>query len=229
MPEAPMRLECPACLGLALQRNAVAQDTTLDHCGRCGGTWIPRAQVPRLRAVPTQTVRAMITRAGDAGFLCHSCHTPMERDAASCSACAWKNTLGCPSCGKGLRRVTEQGVTVDVCRRCEGLWLDHHELSSLWAAAAAVAVAHHGGVLDDLSSVADASSLLDVLFYAPDLVRGTAYVAGEGVELVANVAGTVSEAGGLFSAVGGVLEVAGDAAGAVFGVIADVFSLFDGL
>jgi Zn-finger nucleic acid-binding protein len=224
-----MRLECPACLGLALQRNAVAQGTTLDHCGRCGGTWILRTQIQRLRAVPTQTVRAMITRAGDAGFLCHSCHTPMERDTERCSACKWKNHLECPSCGKGMQRVTEQGVTVDVCRHCEGVWLDHHELSSLWAAAAAVAVANHGGVLDGMSSIADASNLLDVLFYAPDLVRGTAYVAGEGVELVANVAGTVSEAGGLFSAVGGVLEVAGDAAGAVFGVIGDVFSIFDGL
>jgi Zn-finger nucleic acid-binding protein len=228
-----MRLECPACLGLALQRNAVAQGTTLDHCGRCGGTWILRAQIQRLRAVPTHTVRAMIKRADDAGFLCHSCHTPMERDAASCSACKWKNHLECPSCGKGLQRTSEQGVTVDVCRGCQGVWLDHHELSSLWAVAAAAAVANHGGVLDGMSSVADASSLLDVLFYAPDLVRGTVYVAGEGVELVSNVAGAGLEAaatgGGHSAAVGAPLEVAGDAAGAVFGVIGDVFSIFDGL
>src|SRR5688500_19193366 len=113
MPEAPMRLECPACLGLALERNAVAQGTTIDHCGRCGGTWIPRAHLEQLRAVPTQTVRAMIRRADDAGFLCHSCHTPMERDAASCSACKWFNELECPSCGKGLERTTTQGATVD--------------------------------------------------------------------------------------------------------------------
>jgi Zn-finger nucleic acid-binding protein len=228
-----MRLECPACLGLALNRNAVAQATTLDHCGRCGGTWIPRTQIDRLRAVPTETVRAMITRAGDAGFLCHSCHTPMDRDAASCSACKWSNALECPSCGKGLERTTAQGVSVDVCRRCEGVWLDHHELWSLWAAAAAVAAANHGGVLDGMSSIADASSLLEVLFYAPDLVRGTVYVAGEGVELVANVAGAgleaASNAGGVLSGIGDVLSVAGDAAGAVFGVIVDVFSIFDGL
>ncbi|HST62282.1 MAG TPA: zf-TFIIB domain-containing protein [Longimicrobium sp.] len=232
MHNGPMRLACPACLGVVLAHTNVAQETTLDHCGRCGGTWIPRTQIDRLRAVPAEAVRAMVTRADDAGFLCHSCHSPMDRNAARCAGCRWSNALECPSCGKGLERTTAQGVTVDVCRRCEGVWLDHHELSSLWAAAAAVAVANHGGVLDGMSSLADASSLLDVLFYAPDLVHGAAYVAVEGVELVSNVAGAgleaASNAGGLLSGVGDVLGVVGDAAGAVFGVIGDVFSIFDG-
>lgn len=237
MRKPPLRMECPACLGLALERRAVAEGIAIDHCGRCGGTWIPRAQIQRLRAVPTQAVRAMITRVDDAGFLCHSCHAPMERDAARCPACAWANTLACPTCGKGMRRTAERDVTVDVCRGCEGVWLDHHELSSLWAVAAAAAVANHGGTLELVASGGDATSfLLDALFYGPDLVRGAAYVAGEGVELaatVAHAAGTgleaVSNAGGFFSVIGSVLEVAGDAAGTVFGAIADVFGIFDGL
>jgi Zn-finger nucleic acid-binding protein len=228
-----MRRACPACLGVALANTKVAQNTAIDHCGRCGGTWIPRTQIDRLRRVPTQAVRAMVTRSDEAGFLCHSCHSPMDRDAARCAGCKWHNALECPSCGKGMQRITEQGVTADVCRRCEGMWLDHHELSVLWAVAAAVAVANHGGTNDVISSVADASDLLEVLFYAPDLVRGTAYVAGEGVELISNVAGAgleaASDAGGILSTLGSALEVAGDAAGAVFGVIVDVFSIFDGL
>ena len=86
-----------------------------------------------------------------------------------------------------------------------------------------------------VASGADATSfLLDALFYGPDLVRGAAYVAGEGVELVGNVAGAGLEASlergrPAVRRSGNVLEVAGDAAGSVFGVISDVFGIFDGL
>lgn len=247
MPEAmavtPMRLACPACLGVALESAPVANGVRVHHCGRCGGTWLFRAQMALLRTVPASAVRAMTRRTNDAGFLCNSCHAPMDRNAASCPACRWKNRLECPSCGKRLRRRSEKGVTVDVCRGCEAMWLDHHELSLLWTAVAVAAgvvvQARDRSVLDVAT---DAGDLLEVFVHAPDLAfaaaRGVAHVAGSGVELAGNVAGAgleaVSHAPGLLSSVpemvGPALEVAGEVAGTVFGVILEILGgLFDGI
>lgn len=236
MPEAPLRLTCPACLGVAMEKASVADGVEVDHCGRCGGTWILRPQAERLRAVPAAALRATLTRRDEAGFLCHACHAPMERNAERCPACGWSNALECPDCGKTMRRETERGVTVDVCRGCRAVWLDHDELASLWAVAAAGAVAAgHTGVAERIADTgADAGGfLLNTLWYAPDLavgmVHGAAHVAGAGIELAANAA---AHAPSLLAAtpelVAGAAEVAGEAAGSVFSVIAEIIGgIFD--
>lgn len=238
-----MRLSCPACLGVALRKVSVAPGVEIDHCARCGGTWILRPQAERLRAVPAAALRATLTRADDAGFLCHACHAPMERNAARCDACRWDNALECPDCGKAMRREIERDVTVDVCRGCRGVWLDHHELASLWAAAAAGAVAVSAGAGQKIVGAgADAGAfLLDALWYAPNLtinaVAGTVQAAGAGIEMAAHAAGAgleaVSHAPSLLSAAPemavGAVEAAGEAAGSVFGLIAEIIAgIFEG-
>jgi hypothetical protein len=201
-----------------------------------------RGQAPRLRQVPAAALRAILKRREDAGFLCHDCHSPMDRDAESCASCGWKNTLACPDCGKPMHRRTEQGVTVDVCGPCRGVWLDHHELESLWAVAAAGAVAGSkmGGKL--AATGGDAGGfLLDALWYAPDLVVYTTYhgaqaaghVIGAGMEAAARAPGlfaaTPDLAAGAAEAAGGLAELAGEAAGAVFELIAEVIGgIFSG-
>jgi Zn-finger nucleic acid-binding protein len=236
MPDlAPMRLECPACLGVALEKVSVAPGAEIDHCRRCGGTWIHREHTARLRASPADALRATLTRADDAPFLCHSCHVPMGRDAAFCVWCKWKNTLECPECGKEMRRHTEREVTVDVCRGCSRIWLDHHELASIWAGAAAGAVAHYAAA-GQMNPALDASSfLLDALWYAPDLVVQTAYfgahaaahVVSAGAEAAAHVPGLLASTPEM---VAGAAEVAGEAAGGVFSLIAEIImGIFEGL
>ena len=229
------RLECPACVGVAMESAAVDVDLRVDHCGRCGGSWILRAQAPRLRQVPAAAVRATLTRREDASFLCHDCHAAMDRDAESCPSCRWRNTLECPECGKPMRRETAQGVTVDVCGPCKAVWLDHHELESLWAVAAAGAIAGStiGGKV--VATGADAGGfLLDSLWYAPDLVVHTAYY---GTQAAAHMIGAGAEAAahapGLLAAtpelVAGAAEAAGEAAGSVFSIIAEVIAgIFEG-
>jgi Zn-finger nucleic acid-binding protein len=235
MPDlAPMRLECPACLGVALEKVSVAPDADIDHCHRCGGTWIHREQTARLRTKPADALRATLTRADDAAFLCHSCHVPMGRDAAFCVWCKWKNALECPECGKEMRRHTERDVMVDVCRGCSGVWLDHHELASIWTVAAAGAVAH-SSFAGNLGSGVDAGAfLLDVLWYAPDLALHTAYygaqaaahVVSAGVEAATHAPGLIAAAPEM---VAGAAEVAGEAAGGVFSFIAEIImGIFEG-
>lgn len=39
--------------------------------------------------------------------------------------------LKCPSCGADMHYVTVQGVTIDQCSKCEGIWLDDGEMKKL--------------------------------------------------------------------------------------------------
>lgn len=240
MRSAPMRLACPACLGVALEKTAIEPGVEIDHCGRCGGTWIPRPQAERLRAVPAAALRATLSRGAEAGFLCHDCHAPMDRNLARCPGCGWENALECPDCGKAMRRETQQDVAVDVCRGCRAVWMDHGELAALWAAAAAGAVAvAQSGAGRVVDAGADAGGfLLNALWYAPDLVIGaahvTAHAAGAGLELFGQAAGAAGHAPEMLAAapemLTGAAEVAGEAAGSVFGFIAELIAgLFEGL
>ncbi|HYR09708.1 MAG TPA: zf-TFIIB domain-containing protein [Longimicrobium sp.] len=216
-----IRLECPACLGVPLEVMRFTHGASVRHCRRCGGTWIVRGQIPRLRTVSSQVMRTIIRRAEDAGFLCHACHVPMDRDAAECEACGRDNALECPDCGKPLRRQTERGVTVDVCGPCEAVWLDHHELSAIWAGAATLAVAQASSG-NNLALTPDAD-LLEIFVHAPDLavgaVRGAAHAAQASVEAAANAPEMLSA---VPDALGALLEIAGNVAGAVFELILEV-------
>ena len=37
----------------------------------------------------------------------------------------------CPKCGIALEQQTKQGVTIDVCPTCSGIWLDGGELEAI--------------------------------------------------------------------------------------------------
>lgn len=39
--------------------------------------------------------------------------------------------LRCPKCGERLQHVHQQGVAVEECPACKGMWLDHGELELL--------------------------------------------------------------------------------------------------
>ena len=39
--------------------------------------------------------------------------------------------MKCPKCGSGLEEINFQGVMIDRCPDCQGIWLDHGELEIL--------------------------------------------------------------------------------------------------
>lgn len=43
--------------------------------------------------------------------------------------------LACPLCKAALREVNREGVAIDVCGQCRGIWLDRGELEKLLAMA----------------------------------------------------------------------------------------------
>lgn len=41
------------------------------------------------------------------------------------------HSLKCPKCGHGMEEVTYEGVTIDRCTNCQGLWFDADEAQQL--------------------------------------------------------------------------------------------------
>lgn len=39
--------------------------------------------------------------------------------------------MNCPVCGERMREIERQGVTVDICPGCKGVWLDRGELEKI--------------------------------------------------------------------------------------------------
>jgi Zn-finger nucleic acid-binding protein len=214
MPKVEPRFPCPVCLGIPMDKARVGGqgELVLDYCPRCGGMWFELGEVQQLRQrKPRQLWKQIPQRPSPARTLCHSCHAPLDRAAESCPACQSRNTLDCPSCQQPLLMRIQDGLRLDVCEKCRGVWFDHAELSAIWKLSltkvrkrrAQTAVS---GRANDAAFV-----MLDPLIYAPDIVflgaRAAGYAVSGAVEAAAN---------------SGALDAIGDVAGSVFEVIVEI-------
>lgn len=218
MPEVRPRYPCPVCLGSRLEKTHVgsAREIELDHCRRCGGIWFELGEVQRLRRQPSQALWDRVSEQPPSSrTLCHSCHAPIDRNAAVCSACGSRNTIDCPVCQQALEPQTYQNVRLDACKSCRGVWFDHAELAAIWKLSLDTTLRRRGDT--PLSANADVSSLLvlDALMYTPDVLflgaRAAGYALSGTAEAVAN---------------SGVVEGVGEAAGSVFEVIVEIIGGF---
>ena len=212
------RYPCPVCLGVQLQKTRLADKSSelvLDSCTRCGGIWFDLGEVQHLRRQPQRALWAKVPEQPlVSGMLCHDCQAHMDRNAGKCPACGWRNLIDCPSCDRPLTPETHDGLRLDVCRKCKGVWFDRVELSAIWSLGVASA-RRRSGVAGDVSL-----GVADVLMYSPDLLFFGAQSAGMvvegGVELLAHAP----------EAAAGFFEGAGDIAAAAFEA---VMNIFDGL
>ena len=218
---AERRLPCPVCLGTVMQKLApvTGQPLVLDACRRCGGVWFDAGEVAALRSSKPEALWARIELHSDAFRMkCHRCQAAFERNKASCPACGWENVLSCPACRNRLTAVERDGLRLDVCRRCRGVWFDNTELAAIWNSTV-TALAGRGGRVPATRN-AD-NFLLDMVLFS---TLTDPYVTVLGAHAVGQVAGGVAEVAG------GAIEATGEAASSVFGVIADLLgSIFDGL
>lgn len=229
------RLPCPVCLGVNMEKVVIGSSAPVevDHCKRCGGVWLEYGEVRRLRDHPAAAFWNAVARRKSAALPpCHSCHAPLARDLAECPACGWKNVLDCPACDRPMQRESRDGLTLDVCRRCKGVWFDHHELDTIWSVQASLAMETRSGRAG--AAAANAGDvLLDVMWYAPDLPVYGAIGAAHAVSGLAQAATHVPDlVAAAPEAAVGMVHVASEAAGGVFEVIASIleaiFGLFDG-
>ncbi len=212
------RWPCPVCLGVKMEKTALATRAgdgsgalVLDHCARCGGMWFELGEVQRLRSERPESLWAQIpSRDEPHRAQCHTCRAFVDRDAAECAACGAKTRLNCPACDTRMLQVRQSSLTLDVCKRCKGVWFDHHELEAIWAMEKDRLVARRGrdGAVAR-SGEAGAEVLFETLFWAPELVFVGAHAAGH---LAAAAVEAAPE----------VLDAVGDAAASVFETILEI-------
>jgi Zn-finger nucleic acid-binding protein len=232
------RFPCPVCLGVKMEKvrlplNTVAGKAaperpganaaqpaallTLDHCPRCGGVWFGAGEVQQLRRVDSTLLwREIAQRDGVHAMNCHSCRTHIARTASSCHACGWKVELDCPTCARPMRVSAQNGMQLDFCTHCKGVWFDHDELTGIWKMEVDALVRRRGSrALDAAGDVV----LLDVLLFDPFVMYYGIHAAGHAagaaadalagagsVEVIGEVAGAAGEvASGLFETVVGII------------------------
>jgi Zn-finger nucleic acid-binding protein len=196
-----------------------ADDLILDHCARCGGIWFEAGEIRQLAKSDAELLwRAVVRREGVPAMRCHFCRSPLARTEQSCAVCGWEVELDCPTCARPMRSVAQQGMQVDCCEHCKGVWFDHDELAGIWRMHADAVVARRartGG------TSLGADLLFDVMLFDPLTAiygaHAAAHIAGAAAEGLAHAAGSVD-------VVGEVAGAAGDVAAGVFGTVVEIIA-----
>ena len=219
MPRVEPRYPCPVCLGSHLEKTRVGRtdELELDHCRRCGGVWFELGEIQRLRHQPAHAFWGRVSpHPPDARTLCHSCHTPIDRDADVCSGCGVRNTIDCPVCEQPLEAQTYQNIRLDVCKSCRGVWFDHAELAAIWKLGLETGGNCRGST--GLATTADVPGLLvvDALMFMPDVLFLGARAAGYALSGAAEAVASSGVAGGVADAAGSVFEAILEIIGGIF-------------
>jgi Zn-finger nucleic acid-binding protein len=225
MPEIEPRYPCPVCLGVRLEKARVGArgELVLDSCSRCGGIWFELGEVQRLkRHRPHALWDRVALRDEEFRMQCHGCHAPMDRNATACPACNWRNTIDCPVCQRPMEPQAHEGLRLDVCRDCKGVWFDHIELAAIWNltldASRPRRARGAGGVTPSAAAEDGAVVLVHALAYSPELVLYGARAAGYAVSASAEALAHAP------AAAAGVVAGVGEAAESVFEAILDIVS-----
>ena len=234
-PPFEVRLPCPVCLGVQMQKVSMGRSgpqLVLDHCTRCGGVWFEKGEAQLLtRHSPSDLWKHIPPLQVIPRPPCHGCGTPLDRDAAACAVCKRKSEISCPVCDRTMERREHDGLALDVCGRCKGVWFDHAELKRVWTLSASGVP--QGGSPALRTSAGQAAAiggdiLLESLFWAPGLTISAGAAAAHGIGHVAGALGDLS-VDGAASAAMGAADVIGGAAEGVFEMIMEIIgSIFDG-
>lgn len=148
------QMSCPTCrVGLVGFEFKHSPGIKLDGCPQCRGIWVDdselRAIYNRIMGATTTTTQPpdhlttqpdMRQKAQQAmGFLtsveCPGCKQPNPTASKVCWACGMilegKRGFICPRCDKPLSAGVYEGLRLDTCQACGGVWIDAYELSAL--------------------------------------------------------------------------------------------------
>jgi Zn-finger nucleic acid-binding protein len=221
MLEAEFRHPCPVCLGVKLSKLRIVTDAylVLDRCERCGGVWFDAGEVTRLRTLRPEAAWQKVALAADAFRMqCHSCQAIMDRNAEHCPACRWRNQVDCPACGRPMERREVQGLHLDFCRACRGVWFDRIELAEIWNLHLDASSKRKSAALQEAATLAAGVGEVaaEVVFWNPELLVVGGRALGHGAKAAAELAGQAPEV------LGAAVEAGGNLAGSVFEAIADI-------
>jgi Zn-finger nucleic acid-binding protein len=219
MPRIEPRYPCPVCLGSHLEKTRVGRGgvLVLDHCRRCGGVWFELGEIQQLRSQRARALwRHVSPLAPDARTLCHSCHTPIDRNTESCASCGTHNTIDCPMCARPLDAQMYQNIRLDVCKSCRGVWFDHAELAAIWKLKLEKDVTPRGRTGLGTTANIPGSIGVDSLIFMPDVLFLGARTAGYALSGAADVVVSSGVGGAVADAAGSVFEVIVEIIGGIF-------------
>jgi Zn-finger nucleic acid-binding protein len=182
------RLPCPVCLGVTMTKARMTgrgSELTLDACPRCGGIWFELGEVQQLRAHPPAALWKLVQQRHEPHRgPCHNCQAIIDRNADKCEACGEKNRIECPSCQREMDVQTLEGLRLDTCRHCRGVWFDHVELEAVWKLALTSARKGRSGSGEDVVYGAHAAGMAiqsgaQALTHAPEVAGAVVEGAGE--------------------------------------------------
>ncbi|MEO5567330.1 MAG: zf-TFIIB domain-containing protein [Gemmatimonadaceae bacterium] len=188
------RWPCPVCVGVSMEKKHIdgpGRGLTLDFCPRCGGLWFDRGEVGEFARRDRTAMRGLIIDpAVRLNPPCHGCQAPLDRNLEKCPACGHANVIACPVCDRAMERRETDGLILDICKHCQGVWFDNAELTAIWRLnlKAATEKRRRGGG-DGFDTGGDI--LLGAMFWNPGLV---VYGGHAAAEVVGSVAGAAAEA-----------------------------------
>ena len=118
---------CPICERQALKPITV-QSVEIETCSRCGGLWFESGKLQRFPDRPS--AKALLPLAQHAPGRCRRAGHPVAQALMRCATCG-SPPAECPSCNLRLAMVLTPACAIDVCVRCEGVWLDAGEFEAL--------------------------------------------------------------------------------------------------
>lgn len=101
-------MRCPKCKSVSLKRGKTKRGSyQIEYCPKCKGIWFDKQDFSRLTDIAIKELK--VTRK------------------------AYKLTIVCPKCDKPLYAFyyPQTLVTIDMCKKCEGFWLDAGEFREI--------------------------------------------------------------------------------------------------
>lgn len=105
-------------------------EVSVDTCGRCSGVWL------------------------DAGELARVAHDEEMEQLVRASVDAVPSAFACPRCAGVCRAAKLEGVEMDSCAACGGIWVDAGELRAARVGVMVRRAAERAGVIGTLRAVA---------------------------------------------------------------------------
>jgi len=105
------RMTCPKCqVGRLTKRKAKGRDFSVEYCRRCKGVWFDRGEHEQVMPEAIRELQVPGNALENAGRLCPKCRKALY-------------TFDYP----------QTYVTIDMCKRCGGLWFDQSEFKEVRA------------------------------------------------------------------------------------------------